>query len=144
MTRSFLRKKRMSYTSRWVVLMIDLSLSMQAFFFAYVIRFNFTLDFGQFDFFAQLPLVTIASLLGILLVGSYKGIVRHTGTKDAINVFWAATLIAALLFATVLITRNYTEEKTYAIPLSIISIHYLLNIVVLISSRFIFKYHFSS
>jgi len=134
--------KNATYTSRWVVLMIDFSLSLQAFFLAYLIRFNFTLNFGQFDFIAQLPLVSVATLIGFLSVGSFKGIVRHTGTKDAINVFWAATAVAGILFTTSLITRGYSIEKTYSIPLSIISVHYLLNIVILISSRFIFKYLF--
>ena len=131
-----------SYTSRWIVLLIDLSLSMQAFFFAYLIRFNFTLNFGTHDFIQQLPLVAIVSLLGFVIIGSFKGIVRHTGTKDAINVFWASTVVAAILFTIALFTRNYEIWTVYSIPLSIISIHYLLNIVILISSRFIFKYLF--
>ncbi len=130
------------YTSRWIVLMIDLSLSMQAFFFAYLIRFNFSLEFGAHDFLQQLPLVGIVSIVGFLVVGSFKGIVRHTGTKDAINVFWASTVVAAVLFSIALITRGYEIGLRYSIPLSIISIHYLLNIVVLIASRFIFKYLF--
>ncbi|MCA0931604.1 polysaccharide biosynthesis protein [Lutimonas saemankumensis] len=130
------------YTSRWIVLMIDLSLSLQAFFFAYLIRFNFSLQFGSYDFIQQLPLIAIASLIGFLSVGSFKGIVRHTGTKDAINVFWASTIIAAILFSSALVIRNFNIYDVYSIPLSIISIHYLLNIVVLISSRFIFKYLF--
>lgn len=131
-----------SYTSRWVVLMIDLSLSLQAFFMAYVIRFNFSLKFGPHDFLQQLPLVALASLIGFVLVGSFKGIVRHTGTKDAINVFWASTVVASILFLTALYTRNTGTYPTYSIPLSIISIHYLLNIVILIASRFVFKFLF--
>ena len=122
--------------------MIDLSLSMQAFFFAYLIRFNFTLQFGPHDFIQQLPLVGLVSLIGFLAVGSFKGIVRHTGTKDAINVFWASTIVAAVLFTIALVTRNFGVSSIYSIPLSIISVHYLLNIVVLIASRFIFKYLF--
>ena len=129
-----------TYTSRWIVLMIDLSISMQAFFLAYLIRFNFTLNFGSHDFIQQLPLVGIASLIGFLSVGSFKGIVRHTGTKDAINVFWAATVVAAILFTISLVTRNFEIYTTYSIPLSIVSVHYLLNIVILISSRFIFYF----
>ncbi|WKK67372.1 polysaccharide biosynthesis protein [Lutimonas zeaxanthinifaciens] len=131
-----------TYTSRWIVLMIDLSLSMQAFFLAYLIRFNFSLQFGAFDFTKQLPLVGMASLLGFLTVGSFKGIVRHTGTKDAINVFWASTVVAAILFTSALVIRNFNVYQVYSIPLSIISVHYLLNIVILIASRFIFKYLF--
>ncbi len=131
-----------TYTSRWIVLMIDLSISMQAFFMAYLIRFNFTLNFGSFDLIQQLPLVGIVSLIGFLSVGSFKGIVRHTGTKDAVNVFWASTVVAALLFTISVVTRNFEIYTVYAIPLSIVSIHYLLNIVALISSRFIFKFLF--
>ena len=130
------------YTSRWIVLMIDLSLSMQAFFLAYLIRFNFSLQFGSHDFIQQLPLVFVASLLGFLIVGSFKGIVRHTGTKDAINVFWASTVVATILFVVAIITRNFEIYTLYSIPLSIVSVHYLLNIVILISSRFIFKFLF--
>jgi FlaA1/EpsC-like NDP-sugar epimerase len=122
--------------------MIDISLSLQAFFLAYLIRFNFTLDFGPFDLIAQLPLVAVASLLGFLIIGSFKGIVRHTGTKDAINVFWASTAVAGILFATSIVGRGYGIFPEFIMPLSIISIHYLLNIVILISSRFIFKFLF--
>ncbi len=142
MTRSFL-KNRTSYTSRWIVLLIDISISMQAFFLAYLIRFNFTLNFGQFDFVGNLPLVALTSLISIVIVGSFKGIVRHTGIKDAIQVFWAATLIMAILLVTSLIAKNYNLNNIFLIPVSIVFVHYLLNIVLLISSRFIFKYLFN-
>jgi len=131
-----------SYTSRWVIFFIDLSLSLQLFFIAYLIRFNFTLSFQQNDLLYQIPFVAIVSAISFILIGSYKGIVRHTGLKDAINVFWASTLIAGILFFSTIIYRSFNLEKTYSIPLSIISIHYLLNIVVLIASRFIFKHFF--
>jgi len=130
------------YTSRWIVFLIDLSLSLQTFFLAYLVRFNFSLEFGPHDLIRQLPLVAIASVLGFVLVGSFKGIVRHTGTKDAINVFWASTIVATILFVVAIFTRNFEIYTVYSIPLSIISVHYLLNIVILISSRFIFKFLF--
>ncbi|MEN8185574.1 MAG: nucleoside-diphosphate sugar epimerase/dehydratase [Bacteroidota bacterium] len=138
MTKSFI-KNRTSYTSRWIVLLIDISLSLQAFFLAYLIRFNFSLKFGSYELLQQLPLVAVISLVSFLAIGSYKGIVRHTGTKDAIQVFWASTLLAAILLVSTLVFRNYNLYGFLSIPLGIISIHYLLNIVLLISSRFIFK-----
>ncbi len=138
MTKSFFKNKT-TYTSRWIVLMIDISISLQAFFLAYLVRFNFTLNFGPFDFLNQLPLIIIVTLGSFLIVGSFKGIVRHTGSKDAINIFWAVTLLMVVLFTVSLTTRNYDIYTIYSIPLSIIFIHYLLNIVLLISSRFIFK-----
>ena len=141
MTRFFL-KNSATYTSRWIVLLIDLSISMQAFFFAYLIRFNFTLKFGDFDFLFHLPYVGLVSLLSFLLVGSYKGIVRHTGIKDAVQVFWAVTTIMTILLLSSYISGRYEQYHEFFIPVSIILIHYLLNIVLLIASRFIFKYLF--
>ena len=142
MTNFFLKNKT-SYTSRWIVLMIDISISLQAFFLAYLIRFNFSLKFGSHDFLQQLPLVAVVTLGSFLLVGSFKGVIRHTGAKDAINVFWSATLIVITLLVSTLIFRNYNIYAYFSIPLGIIVIHYLLNIVFLISSRFIFKYLFN-
>jgi len=136
-------KNKSTYTSRWVVLLIDISISLQAFFLAYLIRFNFSIKFGTFDFVAQLPYVALVSTISFLIIGSYQGIVRHTGTKDAINVFWSVTLIAAILLVSTLILKNYNVYSSYFMPLGIVAIHYLLNIVLLISSRFIFKYLFN-
>lgn len=136
-------KNSSAYTSRWIILLIDISLSLQLFFIAYLIRFNFTLNFGEFQFVKQLPFVAIVSLISFALIGSYKGIVRHTGLKDALHIFWAVSLIGLTLFLSSIIFRNNDFFSDFKIPLSIIWIHYLLNIIVLISSRFIFKYLFA-
>jgi FlaA1/EpsC-like NDP-sugar epimerase len=87
----------------------------------------------------QLPIVAVASLLSFLMVGSYKGIIRHTGVKDSISVFFASVLILGFLSASVLINRQYFIAQEFTIPLSILAIHFLLNIVILIASRFLYK-----
>ncbi len=135
-------KHASSYTSRWVILLIDLSLSLQMFFIAYLIRFNFRMNFQQHELLTQLPYVALVCVLSFLIIGSYKGIVRHTGIKDAIQVFWASVLVAVLLFTTTLLFRHFDAYTDYSIPIGIIAIHFLLNIVVLVSGRFIFKYFF--
>lgn len=142
MIKSYLKNKS-TYTSRWIVLSIDLSLSLQAFFIAYLIRFNFTMNFGTFDFLSQLPYVGIVSIISFLIIGSFKGIVRHTGAKDAVNVFWSVSLIMVTLLISSLILNKYDFYANLYIPFGIIIIHYLLNIIFLISSRFIFKYLFN-
>lgn len=136
-------KHSSSYTSRWIIILIDLSLSLQLFFIAYLIRFNFRLNFQQSEFLQQLPFVAVISIISFLIIGSYKGIVRHTGMKDAIQVFWASALIALLLLLTTIFFRYYNFFDIYSIPIGIIAIHFLLNIVVLVTSRFIFKYFFN-
>ena len=142
MFKSYLKNKS-TYTSRWIVLLIDISLSLQAFFLAYLIRFNFTMNFGSHDFVGQMPYVALVSFISFLIIGSYKGIVRHTGTKDAVNVFWAASLIVITLLVSSLLLNKFEDRFNLYIPFGIIAIHYLLNIIFLISSRFIFKYLFN-
>ncbi len=142
MTKIF-KGRRNKYTSRWVVLLIDLSITMQAFFLAYLIRFNFKLNFESQDIIPQLPFIFTLALISFVLVGSYKGIVRHTGIKDAISVFWSSTLLMGLILLSTLSVRYFESYQEYGVPLGIIFIHYLLNIVLLISSRFIFKYLFN-
>jgi len=127
------------YASRWLVLAIDCLLVLQTFVLAYFIRFNFTFNFTTQDFLYQQPLVLVLALVSFLLVGSYKGVVRHTGVKDALNVMFAVSVLAGLLVVLVLVNRALHIYPDFTIPLSIIVVHYLLNVVVLIASRFVFK-----
>ncbi len=133
-------KDKNQVTARWVVLLIDVMLVVQNFFIAYLIRFNFTLNFGSFQFVEQIPLLTVFAFLSFYLVGSYKGVVRHTGTRDAYVIFLASMLLAFFLVLVVLINRQFQISDTFTIPVSIISIHFLLNVIVLIASRFLYKY----
>ncbi len=125
--------------SRVVVLLIDIFLVLQAFFVAYIINFNFTLDFQRFGFFSQVIMVTVLATICFLIVGSYKGTVRQTGSKDAANLFYGVTVLFGILVCITFIDRKYDVTQRFAVPYSVITISYLLNIIVLISSRFIFK-----
>ncbi len=127
-------------TSRWVVLLIDLSLVLQMFFLAYLIRFNFTLQFQSYPFVAQIPLVTIVAIISFYLTGSYKGVVRYTGEQDAYKVLSAAFFIALTLGVIVFLNHQFHWIKIFTIPRSIIAIHFLLNATALVSSRFVFKH----
>ena len=139
MLRKFLIHNTNKYASRWLVLAIDLFLVMQTFVLAYLVRFNFSFNFATEDFLYQQPLVLVLALLSFLIIGSYKGVVRHTGVKDATNVMFAVSLLAGSLVAFVFVNRAVNLFPNFTIPLSIIVIHYLLNVVVLIASRFVFK-----
>lgn len=134
----FIRSKN-QVTARWVVLLIDIFLVLQTFFIAYVIRFNFTLDFGAYHFIYQLPFVALMAFLSFFIIGSYKGVIRHTGTRDAVNVFIASLLLAFFLGFFVFLNIQFDVLETYTIPRSIITIHFLLNVIVLIASRYAFK-----
>ncbi len=139
MLKRILQNTTDKYASRWLVLAIDLVLVVETFILAYLIRFNFSLDFNVKDFFIQQPIVILVALVSFLIVGSYKGVVRHTGVKDAMNVMFAVSLVAFLLILMVILNNTINLYSGFTIPFSIITIHYLLNLVVLIASRFVFK-----
>jgi len=139
MFKSIFQKGANANVSRIVVLLIDVFLVLQAFLIAYIINFNFTLNFQRFGFFSQVIMVSVIGTTCFLIVGSYKGTVRQTGTKDATNVFYGLSLLFLILVMITFLDRKYDVTNRFAVPYSVITIHYLLNIIFLISSRFIFK-----
>ena len=126
--------------SRWLVLAVDVFLIVQTFFLAYFIRFSFSVHFDVFQLFMEIPLLIGLALLSFLLAGSYKGVIRHTGLRDALNVYVGVSLLAIFMIVAVLLNRFYQFDVRFTIPIAIIVIHYLLNIIVLITLRFLFKY----
>ena len=127
------------YISQWVVLFIDICLICLSFVLAYTVRFNASLNFEVEHFITQIPFISIVALISFLFVGSYKGIIRHTGTRDAFNVFIAVSLLSTIVITIVLINNVFNIFPSFTIPLTIIIIHYLISILILITSRFIFK-----
>ncbi|AMC10851.1 polysaccharide biosynthesis protein [Lutibacter profundi] len=139
MLKKGLKKLISKNAPRWLVLIIDIYIVTNTFFLAYFIRFNFTLNFDRSALLVQLPYVITAALVSFLIIGSYKGIIRHTGVKDAIHVFLANMLMLALLGGFVILNRNFNLIAKFTIPLSILVIHFLLNTIALIVSRYLFK-----
>jgi FlaA1/EpsC-like NDP-sugar epimerase len=126
-------------TPRWVVLFIDLYIVLNAFVISYFVRFNFTLNFDTSVFKYQLPFVFSAFLAVFLVFGSYKGIIRHTGIRDAFNASIASFTAFLILVFLVFLNRNLNLLEGLTIPISILTIHFLLNVIALIGSRFLFK-----
>jgi FlaA1/EpsC-like NDP-sugar epimerase len=139
MIRKYLLKALNRYASKWIVLLIDIVLVGISFCFSYFIRFNASFDFDHNFLLLQLPIISVIACFSFLIVGSYKGIIRHTGTRDAFNVFIGALLISTTTLFVVFVNRTFDFFEVLTIPISIIIIHYLVNTFVLILSRFIFK-----
>ena len=139
MLRNFFLKTLNKYASRWLVLCIDVILVCFSFILAYIVRFDVSFDFNVDSFYFQIPIVFIIALFSFLLVGSYKGIIRHTGTKDAFNVFLGITIFSLIISFFVLVNQLFSIFENYTIPKTIILIHYLISVFILILSRYIFK-----
>ena len=139
MIQKFVIQNAQRYASKWLVLLIDVSTVAIAFLFSYLIRFNLTLNFEVDKLILQLPLVLFSALISFLLVGSYKGVVRHTGVRDVYNIFNAICLFSIAIIFSVMINRQFDIFSHFTIPLSIIIINSLISFIALTSSRYIFK-----
>lgn len=136
---NILHKISKKYASKWMVLIFDLFIVTFTFYLAYLIRFNFKIDFDTFLMLNQIPYVIIAAIISFIIVGSHKSVVRYTGYKDVINIIVGANILATILIISTFICRKYNLGEVFNISGSIIYIHLLLNILFLIGSKLFVK-----
>lgn len=139
MIQHYLTNRAQKYTSKWIVLVIDLMLVSITFVFSYLIRFNLTLNFDSAKLLLQLPIIMLIGAISFLITGSYKGVVRHTGVRDVYNIFNAICLSSIITIFMVILNREMDYMDGFTVPLSIIIIHSLLNFIALTVSRYVFK-----
>jgi FlaA1/EpsC-like NDP-sugar epimerase len=127
---------------RWVIVIIDLTFIAVSVFFAYLLRFNFSIN----DLVANradlgiLLYVLLASLC-IGITGSYRGIIRYTGTQDGVRIFFM--LLLNLLAVHAVNSIYYLQYNHYLIPTSVIYISLLASFLLLFNYRLLVKYFFS-
>ena len=129
---------------RGLVLMIDLLIVAINYMFSYFILHNFSLESDLMKPFLQLPYVTIIALISFVLLGSYKGIIRHTGLRDTISIYLSLGLLSLLLLVANYIIIEFGYSQIYVLTVSNIIVLFLLNSIALITSRFLFKFVYKS
>ncbi|OUS02957.1 polysaccharide biosynthesis protein [Flavobacteriales bacterium 33_180_T64] len=139
MIKRLLQKISHKYASKWLVMLFDLSIVAATFVVAYIIRFNFILDFDFIVMFKQIPFVFLAALISFLIVGSHKGVVRFTGFKDVVNIIIGVNILATILIISTFFSRRLNYEGIFNISGSIIYIHLLLNILFLVGFKLFIK-----
>ncbi len=140
MLEKFLNKISQRYASKWLVLLFDTMVVAATFFLAYLIRYNFALDFDFSTLLKQVPYVMIVAAISLIAVGTYKGVVRFTGFKDILNVVIGANILATILICCTFSSRKLLgEDSIFNISGSIIYIHLLLNILFLIGAKLFIK-----
>ena len=127
------------HTPRWIVLTIDLAVSVISIVIAFLLRFNFDLKNDYFNSIWQVVLfVLIIRLIVFLLTRSYAGIIRFTGTKDAVRIIAVITITNAFYVLINYILFRFYNQK-YLIPFSVILIDYFVSIFLLTGFRFFVK-----
>lgn len=127
------------YASKWLVMLFDLCVVAFTFIIAYIIRFNFQINFDVVVMFKQIPFVFLAAFISFLLVGSYKGVVRFTGFKDVVNIIIGVNILATILIVTTFFSRKFNYDSIFNISGSVIYIHLMLNILFLIGLKLFVK-----
>lgn len=122
-----------------MVLIIDLVICFFAIIIAYLVRFNFNIPEVEIKGFPFVFSVILGvRLLSFLITGTYKGIVKHTSSKDSQRIFVTLT-IGSLAFVVVNLIFYYGINKTFPIPFSIIIIDYMATLFLMITLRVLFK-----
>ncbi|MBU2921213.1 polysaccharide biosynthesis protein [Winogradskyella psychrotolerans] len=136
----YLNKISKKYASKWLVLLFDISIIVATFFMAYLIRYNFIIEFDFSTLLMQIPYVIVAATISLVAVGTYKGVVRFTGFKDIVNIIIGANILATILICCTFASRKFMSEGSlFDISGSIIYIHLLLNILFLIGAKLFIK-----
>lgn len=128
---------------RWVVIVMDLTLSFFALVFAYLIRFDLHADE---ELIRQEWAILSKSIAVYFLVKFsvfyffkiHKGLVRHTSTEDSRRIITAAIISSSLLVLLGLI-RHFFLDGYYLLPTSVLLIEFLASITFLLGARFIVK-----
>ncbi len=127
---------------RWVIILIDLVLVAFSTLLGYLLRFNFVTE--QLDAYnAEIGiLVNVLCVMGaILLTRSYAGIVRYTGLRDGVRLFYTLALSVLMVVAVNMI--YYANYQANLIPYSVLLISFLASFLFLYQYRLLIKNIFS-
>jgi FlaA1/EpsC-like NDP-sugar epimerase len=128
---------------RWMIILIDLFLSIIGLFFAYLIRFDLKAEAILIE--QELDILSKSILLFILIkfivffqFKIHRGLVRHTSTEDLRRIFFAS-FISSVAFVVLGIVRFNFWDGYYLFPMSVLLIEFLASFVFMIGFRFAVK-----
>lgn len=130
-------------TPRWVIVIIDLLISMCALAFAYLIRFDLRADKEliekEWRILSNSILIYFAiKLVVFLLFKVHKGLVRHTSTEDLRRIF-LANLTCSVLFLAAGMVRYFLFDGYFLFPTTVLIMEFLASFMLMLSSRFAVK-----
>ncbi len=130
-------------TPRWVIILLDLMLSLFALIFAYLIRFDLKADRNLIEqewlILSKSILVFFAvKLIVFYLFKIHKGIVRYTSTEDIRRIFLAVST-CSVIYLMLGYLRYSRFDGYFLFPMSILIMEFLACVVLMIGSRFTVK-----
>ncbi|MFN0187888.1 MAG: polysaccharide biosynthesis protein [Bacteroidia bacterium] len=122
----------------FLVLLTDVLICLVSLAVAYQIRFNFNVpDTETITYTTVFPFVLSVRILSFLINKTYKGIIRHTSTRDTVRIL--LTLIAGSVLMAISNPISFYFIGIYLVPFSIIIIEFLLSVFLMVTGRLIVK-----
>ncbi len=127
-------------TPRWIIIVIDLLLSLSGLFFAYLIRFDLKADTAllkeEWAILSKSILVfLLVKFIVFYLFKIHKGLVRHTSTEDLRRIFFAS-VISSSIFLIFGFLRNAFIDGYYLFPMSVLIMEFLSSFIFISGLRF--------
>ena len=132
-----------SRTPRWIILFLDLGISLFSLVFAYIIRLDLiTSKSDLYSEFSKLP-ESILIFFGVKFIVFYffeihKGLVRHTSIEDLKRIFYALSA-CSLLYITFGLIRYFYVDRLFLFPFGIIIVEFTISLILLVGTRFVVK-----
>jgi len=130
------------YLPSWLVLFCDLTIYATSF----IVTYWLVLSIGKGSFDNQIIILQMISGIPFFYLAAYflqphRGIIRHSTIQDAMILILAHMFISSGLMFVALIGHIYFKE--FAIPYSIVIIHFFISLLIMISTRFVVKLTFN-
>jgi FlaA1/EpsC-like NDP-sugar epimerase len=123
---------------RLVIFFVDITVCSFSLFFAYLIRFEFSIPSHHIQSLRYIiPLVIIIRAITFYFFKTYSGIIRYTSTRDATRILTALAIGSAFFAA--INPLVFLVRDQFLIPYGIIIIDYLLAVFVMTAGRLLVK-----
>lgn len=134
--------KKINIVPRWIIFLIDLAICSFSLFFAYLIRYNLSLDSVSVkDLSGNILILGLINSIVFINFRTYAGIIRYTGVQDALRICYAILMTTSVLFFINLVSSNSGKVLFFSNVTLIINA--LFSFLFLISYRVLIKYAFS-
>ena len=127
-------------TPRWIIILIDLFLSLSGLFFAYLIRFDLKAELAEIKvewaiLSKSLPFFLLIKFFIFYFFKIHKGLVRHTSTEDLRRIFFAS-VSASITFLILGFIRHSFFDGYYLFPISVLLMEFLASFIFISGLRF--------
>ncbi|ASU33657.1 polysaccharide biosynthesis protein [Mucilaginibacter xinganensis] len=133
--------RQINIVPRWIILTLDLVISVLSLGLAYLIKGNFNISNVNFvEFSRNTIIILVISTIVFFVVKTYSGIIRYTSAQDSFRILLAVFISNGAVFLMNIISVAF--NKPLFISNSILIISFLASFLLMVIYRVVVKYFF--